>query len=84
MERCWNEFFKTVLGPLIAHEDSLHPTKCCEGSDKEHACAMFECHHGEIKGVTTEVKKMHMWDDFAARHYVAPAIGGSIEASLKY
>lgn len=83
MERCWEDFRVTVLEPLMAEEASLHPAKCCEGTPREHPCEMFRCHHGEIKGVSTQAKKMHLWDDFADRHYVPPAIGGSIEASLR-
>lgn len=84
MDRCWADFYKTILGPLTVDEDKLHPEKCCEGTEKEHPCGMSRCHHERDPRVSTEAKKMHMWDDFVMRHYKQPAIGGSIEASLKF
>lgn len=84
MERCWGEFYKTVLGPLVTGEDNIHPERCCEGTEKEHSCSMFACHHERDPRVSSEASKMQLWDEFAARHYRAPQVGGSVEASLKY
>ncbi len=84
MERCWIEFYKTVLGPLHSKEDRYHPEKCCVDTEKEHFCSMAYCHHERDPRLTSEAKKMRLWDEFAIRHYKAPALGGSIEASLKF
>lgn len=83
MERCWGEFYKTILGPLIFKEDAMHPERCCEGKD-EHACTMFTCHHEPDPRIVPEAKRMQLWDDFAVRHYRAPQVGGSVEAALKF
>lgn len=74
MDRCWGEFYKSVLGPLVVQEDAFHP----EG------CTMFTCKHEPDPRVSPEAHKMQLWDAFAVRHYKAPQIGGSIERALSY
>lgn len=84
MERVWGEFYKMVFGPLIAKEDAYHPDDCCVGTEKAHKCSMANCHHERDPRIKSQAEKMQLWDDFAARHYKAPQVGGSIEASLKF
>lgn len=76
MQLCWNEFYKTVLGPLEVKEDKLHPAICCAGSEKEHPCEIFNCHHAWVDGVSTQSRKMWRWEEFVRDNYRPPQIEG--------
>lgn len=82
---CYNDYYKTVLGPLLVREDALHPRRCCEGTDREHDCAMFACHHQELPGVSTQAEKMWAWEDYVLNHYERPKIAtNSLEKDLGF
>lgn len=78
MERCWADFWKSILGPQQVHEDSLHPEMCCEGIEgkEPHPCSMLHCHHPLDDRCKTAWREMWQWEDFAIRHYKAPQIAG--------
>lgn len=63
MESCWALFYKTVLGPQQAYEDSIHP----EG------CTMFTCTHPWDDRCKTKAQEMAQWDAFVMSHYKTPA-----------
>ncbi len=66
MEKCWGEFWKTVLGPTQAFEESIHP----EG------CTMFTCKHPWDDRCKTKSQEMWQWEDFVLRHYKSPQVAG--------
>lgn len=73
MQRCWNDFYKTVLGPQQVREDRLHPA----------ACSMFECKHPWDDRFKKKYEEMWQWEDFVIRHYRAPQLKNSgVEAIL--
>lgn len=76
MQTCWNEFYKTVLGPLEVKEDKLHPKKCCAGTEREHECSMFNCHHPWIEGVSSQARKLWRWEEFVRERYRPPQVEG--------
>lgn len=66
MERCWADFYKTILGPQRLYEDSIHPTDC----------SMTTCKHPWDNRCKTRAQEMWQWEDFAYRHYKAPQVAG--------
>lgn len=72
MTRCGADFYKTVLGPQQAWEDSIHP----EG------CTMSNCSHPWDDRCKTKYQEMWQWEDFVLRHYKAPALGRTLEAEI--
>lgn len=82
MEKCWGDFWKNKLGPQQVYEDSLHPEMCCVGTENEHHCSMFACHHPWDDRCKTKAQEMWQWEDWVLRHYKAPARGGALAAEL--
>lgn len=66
MQRCWAEFYTTVLGPQQAWEETLHPTDC----------SMFSCRHPWDERCKTKYQEMWQWDTYALAHYRAPQVAG--------
>jgi hypothetical protein len=73
MQRCWNDFYKSILGPQQAHEDNLHPK----------GCTMFTCRHPWDNRCKTKYQEMWQWEDYALNHYKPPQTKTSgVEAIL--
>lgn len=77
MYRVWADFYKTILGPQQDREEKTHPLTCCVGTDKEHPCSMFNCHHPfDHKNCKTRAEEMWQWDEYAERNYRPPQVQG--------
>lgn len=66
MKSLWVEFYKTILGPQQAYEETLHPDKCW----------MFACLHPWDPRCKTRAQEMHQWEDFALVTYRPPQFAG--------
>jgi len=64
MERCWADFYKTILGPQQAWEETLHPA----------GCTMFTCYHPWDKRCKTKAQEMWQWEDYVLTNYKPPQI----------
>lgn len=74
MERCWGDFWKTILGPQRYYEDSIHPA----------GCTMTTCRHTDWDDrCRTAAQEMWQWEDYVLRHYKPPQLAGrSLAESL--
>lgn len=66
MYKVWADFYKTVLGPQQAFEETLHP----EG------CTMFTCKHEWDDRCKKRYEEMWQWDGYSLAHYKPPQIAG--------